>query len=105
MRAPLAAFVLLLIAAASAWGQEHPVGNTKIVPPQAPLLIEMLKGGGYIVFFRHGTTPDYQEPAVTDFADCPRQRNLNELGRAQAKSIGDAFTELGFKIGTVVASP
>ncbi len=103
MRASLAA--LLWLAATSALAQEHPVGNTKIVPPQAPQLIEMLKAGGYIIFFRHGRTPDYAEPSVKDFADCSRQRNLNELGRVQARSIGEAFGELGFKIDKVVASP
>ena len=97
--------LLLLLVAASASAQEHPVGNTKVVPPQAPQLIAMLKAGGYIIFFRHGTTPDYAEPPVTDFADCPRQRNLNELGRAQATSISAAFRELGFPIDKVVASP
>ena len=97
--------LLLLLVAASASAQEHPVGNTKVVPPQAPQLIAMLKAGGYIIFFRHGTTPDYAEPPVTDFADCPRQRNLNELGRAQATSISAAFRELAFPIDKVVASP
>jgi phosphohistidine phosphatase SixA len=105
VRIPLAALTLLLLVSTAALAQEHPVGNTKIVPPQARMLVEMLNSGGYIIFFRHGTTPDYAEPPVTDFADCPRQRNLNELGRTQAKSIGDTFKELGFRIGTVVASP
>lgn len=104
MRAGLAALALLL-ATTTASAQEHPVSNTKIVPPQAPQLIEMLKAGGYIIFFRHGATPDYAEPSVKDYADCSRQRNLNELGRAQAKSIGDTFRELGFKIDKVVSSP
>ena len=40
------AATLLLFGAAAAAAQEHPVSNTKIVPPQAPVLIEMLKGGG-----------------------------------------------------------
>ena len=108
-RALCGALALLLVAAfaftPSAFAQEHPVSNTKVVPPQAPKLIEMLKAGGYIIFFRHGTTPDYAEPPVTDFADCPRQRNLNELGRAQAPSIAAAFRELAFPIDRVVASP
>ena len=104
MRGLLAA-LLGLLAAGAALAQEHPVSNTKIVPPQAPKLIEMLRTGGYVIFFRHGTTPDYAEPSVEDFADCSRQRNLNELGRAQAKSIGEAFRELGFRIDKVVASP
>ncbi len=102
---PAFALALLLLTGAVAHAQEHPVSNTKIVPPQAPVLIELLKAGGLIVFFRHGTTPDYAEPSVTNFEDCPRQRNLNELGRAQATSIGEAFRELDFKIDKVVASP
>ena len=105
IRPTLALALLLLIAGFPALAQEHPVSNTKIVPPQAPLLIDLLRAGGLIVFFRHGTTPDYAEPPVTDFANCSRQRNLNELGRAQATSIGEAFRELGFKIDQVVASP
>ena len=105
IRPTLALALLLLIAGFPALGQEHPVSNTRIVPPQAPKLIELLKAGGLIVFFRHGTTPDYAEPPVTDFANCGRQRNLNELGRAQATSIGEAFREHGFKIDKVLASP
>lgn len=106
MRRPaLALALLLMMAGVQALAQEHPVSNTKIVPPQAPMLIELLKAGGLIVFFRHGTTPDYAEPPVTDFANCGRQRNLNELGRAQAASIGEAFRDHGFKIDKVLASP
>ena len=62
MRPTLALALLLLVAGVPALAQEHPVSNTKIVPPQAPKLIELLKAGGLIVFFRHGTTPDYAEP-------------------------------------------
>lgn len=105
IRPTLALALLLLIAGFPALAQEHPVSNTKIVPPQAPKLIELLKAGGLVVFFRHGTTPDYAEPPVTDFANCSRQRNLNELGRAQATGIGEAFREHGFKIDKVLASP
>ena len=105
IRPTLALALLLLSAALPALAQEHPVSNTKIVPPQAPKLLELLKAGGLIVFFRHGTTPDYAEPPVTDLADCSRQRNLNELGRTQAASIGAAFREHGFTIDKVLASP
>lgn len=99
------AATLLLIAAPPLAAQEHPVTNTKIEPPQAPVLRDMLKGGGYVIFFRHGTTPDYQEPGPVDFSRCDAQRNLNALGRAQASAIGEAFRELGIPVGEVLASP
>ena len=108
MRRTLIAYLPLVLAAL--WGgpalaQEHPVFTTKIDPPQAPVLHEMLKGGGYVIFFRHAGTPDYQEPEPIDFASCARQRNLNPRGREQAFRIGQAFRELGIPLGEVIASP
>jgi len=93
------------VAAFAVGAQEHPVFNTKVEPPQAPLLRDMLKTGGYVIHFRHGATPDYQEPSPVDFTTCAAQRNLNALGRAQAFAIGEAFRELGIPIGDVRASP
>jgi broad specificity phosphatase PhoE len=93
------------LAASMAVAQEHPVFNTKVEPPQAPVLRDMLKAGGYVIHFRHGTTPDYQEPGPVDFSKCDAQRNLNTLGRAQAFAIGEAFRELGIPVGEVRASP
>jgi broad specificity phosphatase PhoE len=95
----------LLLAAPMAAAQEHPVFNTKVEPPQAPVLRDMLKAGGHVIFFRHGATPDYQEPSPVDFSRCDAQRNLNALGHAQAAAIGAAFRELGIPVGEVRASP
>lgn len=85
--------------------QEHPVFNTKVEPPQAPVLREMLQRGGLVIFFRHAATPDYQEPSPIDFSSCERQRNLNGLGRAQAVMIGEAIRELEIAVAEVLASP
>ena len=96
----------VLSATITAYAQEQPTFNTKIVSPQAPELLAMLRGGGYVLYFRHGSTPDYAEAAITDdFADCSRQRTLNSVGRAQAFSIGEAFKVLGIPVGDVIASP
>lgn len=107
---PLMAALLVCLPAAlavvPAAAQEQPSFNTKVVAPQAPELLAMLRGGGYVLFFRHGATPDYAEAAITDdFADCGRQRSLNSVGRAQAFAIGEAFRVLGIPIGDVIASP
>ena len=49
-------------------------------------LINELKKGGYIIYFRHGTTSDFGEKDVEDkvLNDCAIQRNLSAEGRAQA---------------------
>jgi len=99
------ALALWLAGLAGAAAQEHPVFNTKVEPPQAPVLREMLRKGGFVIFFRHAATPDYQEPSPIDFGSCERQRNLNGLGRAQAVMIGEAFRELEFPVAEVLASP
>lgn len=99
------ALALMLAALTAAGAQEHPVFNTKVEPPQAPVLREMLQKGGFVIFFRHATTPDYQEPSPIDFTSCDRQRNLNGVGRAQAVMIGDALRELNIAVAEVLASP
>ena len=94
-----------LLMSAAAGAQEHPVFNTKVEPPQGPVLRDLLLAGGHVIFFRHAATPDYQEPSPIDFSRCDAQRNLNALGRAQAFTIGEAFRELGIPVGDVRASP
>jgi phosphohistidine phosphatase SixA len=99
------AFALLVAGLTGAAAQEHPVFNTKVEAPQAPILREMLQKGGFVIFLRHASTPDYQEPSPVDFASCERQRNLNGLGRAQAVMIGEALRELNIAVAEVLASP
>lgn len=99
------ALTLSLAGLTGAMAQEHPVFNTKVEPPQAPVLREMLQRGGLVIFFRHAATPDYQEPSPIDFGSCERQRNLNGLGRAQAVMIGEAIRELEIAVAEVLASP
>lgn len=105
LRRPTFALALLLAALTSAAAQEHPVFNTKVEPPQAPVLREMLQKGGLVIFFRHAATPDYQEPSPIDFTSCERQRNLNGAGRGQAVMIGEALRELNIAVAEVLASP
>jgi phosphohistidine phosphatase SixA len=103
MRALL--FGLLFLIATPVAAQEHPVFATKITPPQGPMLVDMLKGGGFVIFFRHAATPDFMEPAPIDLTSCARQRNLNARGRAQAFALGEAFRELEIPFHKVLASP
>ena len=73
--------------------------------PAAELLQELRKGG-YILYFRH-TATDFSknDDAMTSFEDCASQRNLTESGRAQARAIGEAIRALAIPVGKVIASP
>lgn len=74
----------------------------------APLtadLLEKLRAGGYLIFFRHSITPNYSDPDSSQLGNCATQRNLSAEGIAQAKAIGDAFRDLEIPVGIVRASP
>jgi phosphohistidine phosphatase SixA len=70
-------------------------------------LVKELQKGGYIIFFRHGTTNEQGEKDVAgaDLDDCRRQRPLSDAGQAQTKEIGAAFKALRIPVGEVYSSP
>jgi broad specificity phosphatase PhoE len=68
--------------------------------------INDLRLGGYVIVFRHGATVSDQ--AGTDSMSRPNasaQRQLNEQGREQAKSIGESLRKLKIPVGLVMTSP
>lgn len=68
-------------------------------------LIADLRGGGFVIYFRHADTgPAYVEPPTVDLARCETQRNLDDNGRAQAAEIGRQFQRLGIPVGPVLSS-
>jgi Histidine phosphatase superfamily (branch 1) len=69
-------------------------------------LLQALKSGGLILYFRHTSTDFGQnDDAMSGYEDCARQRNLTDRGRDEARRIGDAIKRLGIPIGDVLASP
>ncbi|HTO65152.1 MAG TPA: histidine phosphatase family protein [Bradyrhizobium sp.] len=97
-----------------------------VLPPLAlsrpvsaqPEWIGDLRHGGYVIVFRHGAT--YTDQAKTDPMSNPNkdpmsnpttgkagagERQLNNDGRAQAKSIGEAMHKLAIPVGVVMTSP
>jgi phosphohistidine phosphatase SixA len=70
-------------------------------------LVKELQKGGYVIYFRHGTTAEVGEKDVAekDMDDCARQRPLSDAGQAQTKEIGAAFRVLQIPIGAVYSSP
>lgn len=75
-------------------------------PPIAPGLLGKLKKGGYLLFFRHGLTPSYDDPGGgAELGNCSTQRNLSKEGIAQTRAMGEAFRDLDIPIGIVRSSP
>jgi phosphohistidine phosphatase SixA len=100
-RRTLLAFVAiaLLGAGAPAPAQWQPTLEGKV-------LLAALRGGGYILYFRHTSTDFGQnDEKMTGYEDCATQRNLTEAGRDEARAIGAALKRLGIPIGDVLASP
>jgi hypothetical protein len=102
----IAVLALLLCALpfASALAQLRSAEPLRDVP--AAELLQELRKGGYILYFRH-TATDFSknDDAMTSFEDCASQRNLTDAGRAQARAIGDEIRALAIPVGKVIASP
>ena len=68
-------------------------------------LVSSLKGGGYVIVFRHGATDDSQKDIYPfKFDDMSAQRQLSEKGRAMARELGAALAKLGVPVGEVYTS-
>jgi phosphohistidine phosphatase SixA len=90
--------VLLVVALAvgSAWGQSSPPVDD---------MLQMLRGGGYVIVFRHGAThPDQADTDPLNLDNVAKQRQLNDKGRADAKAVGEVFKATGVPIGRSYSS-
>jgi broad specificity phosphatase PhoE len=80
-------------------------GAAGAAAPAPPTLAE-LRRGGFVIFFRHAATdPATADRDRADLGDCERQGILSEAGRADARTIGDAFRTLAIPVGEVRSSP
>jgi phosphohistidine phosphatase SixA len=69
------------------------------------LTIKALRQGGHVIVFRHGAT--HSDQADTDPlnpSNVAKQRQLNDEGRALAKSIGESMRKLRIPVGQVQTS-
>lgn len=71
--------------------------------PAANPLVNELRKGGYIIYFRHGQTDHSQKDL--SLSQCNTQRNLNAQGRADMVTVGVGIRALGIPLNRVVASP
>ena len=72
---------------------------------EKPELIERLKEGGLVVYFRHASTEkDYADQVTADPNNGATQRVLSEKGWNEAVHIGNAFRFHSIPVGEVISS-
>jgi phosphohistidine phosphatase SixA len=87
--------LLVIIPAASL---AQPAGDDKA-------LATALRAGGLVILVRHGATfPDQADTDPYHFENIAAQRNLNDNGKALAKSFGEALRQAGVPVGKVYTS-
>jgi broad specificity phosphatase PhoE len=66
-----------------------------------------LVNGGHVALIRHGSAPPGSggDPPGFRIDDCKTQRNLDEVGREQARALGEAFRRRGVRVDRLVSSP
>jgi phosphohistidine phosphatase SixA len=72
--------------------------------PQEGMTADLLRQGGYIIFFRHTTSDVGSDASTVNVADCDTQRNMSEVGLREARTIGQGFRALGIPVGAVLSS-
>lgn len=104
MKAIIPLFVALAVLSQSAMAAEPAAFVEK---PAGPGVVKQLRGGGYVLYMRHGNTdtsrPD-RVPSV-DLNDCSTQRPLTEEGLRVAAQVGEAIRRAGIPVGEVLSSP
>jgi phosphohistidine phosphatase SixA len=69
-------------------------------------LVEALRHGGYVLVMRHASSPAARPPAaLADPDNVHGERQLDELGRHAAESMGQALGTLHIEFGMVLSSP
>jgi broad specificity phosphatase PhoE len=68
-------------------------------------LAQALRAGGLVIILRHGATlADQVDADPVDFDNITTQRNLNDKGKAAAKTFGEALRQIGAPVGKVYTS-
>lgn len=79
-------------------------GSRPLQAAESDSLWQALRSGEAVAMMRHALAPGIGDPASFDIDDCTTQRNLSDIGRAQAKRVGDRLRENGVVGATVQSS-
>ena len=87
--------------------EESSSGKSSVNKIDGSVLLESLKSGGYIIYFRHATTEkDYADQAdpLMRLDDCNSQRKLSIQGVRESYDIGIAFVSKKIPVGRIIVS-
>ena len=93
---------LLLVLTAACGAVDEPETVRPLVGAE---LVDALRDGGHVLYLRHTRTPEDVEDQPDPLGDCSRQRLLDDVGRADARALGEAVRALDVPVGEVLASP
>jgi len=82
-RTALAATTAIMVAAPARANLFDPTGA------EQDQFIETLKTPGHALLLRHTLAPGHNDPADFRIGECQTQRNLDDVGRAQAVAVGE----------------
>ena len=80
------------------------LAQSKLAVAQSELA-NKLQDGTHVLLMRHADAPGYGDPKNYQISQCSTQRNLGDLGRKQAKAIGDWLSKQGIQQAKVYSSP
>lgn len=80
------------------------LAGATVASAEQAALWQALRDGGHVALIRHALAPGTGDPAGLTVGDCSTQRNLSEVGRAQAGRIGDRFRANGIAQAAVFTS-
>ena len=83
------------------------IGLTSEPSSEKSTLLDSIKDGGYVIYFRHATTErDYADQAdpLMSLNDCSSQRKLSTQGIKESYEIGMAFAAKEIPVGEIIVS-
>jgi broad specificity phosphatase PhoE len=81
-----------------------PAARAQTAPDDATIA-RALRAGGHVILVRHGSTfPDQADTDPLNFDNVAAQRQLNDKGKALAKTFGEALRDAGIPIAKVYTS-
>lgn len=100
MRSQLGRLALFVLAIALVVSQARAADDSE------PAWAALVKGG-HIALIRHGNAPPGYggDPPGFKIDDCKTQRNLDDMGRQQARALGEAFRAHSVRVDRVLSSP
>jgi hypothetical protein len=81
-----------------------PPGQSLPIPGDSAALVGALRQGGFYIYFRHGLATIGSDTDHQNLDNCATQRNLDEEGRRQAVSIGNAIRRMAIPVGEILVS-